>query len=186
VKGRIQCSQATAEALTIAGKEHWFRPREDAVTAKGKGVLKTYWVIPNAKAGSQSASTDNSGRSEFEEFEAPQEIHARDLLKREREIDWLTELLSECVRNIVGKHDLVKAQLKGSLPHDDKMAGHIPLDGVTDLIHFPEVACKLSDVEEKAKAVKVPEKIAGLLRQFVSIVSLHACYTFLIHGSLIN
>lgn len=34
-KGRIQCSQATAEKLIQSGKDHWIVPREDLVTAKG-------------------------------------------------------------------------------------------------------------------------------------------------------
>lgn len=49
VKGRIQCSQSTAESLAIAGKEHWVRAREDTVTAKGKGVLKVRLIIITKK-----------------------------------------------------------------------------------------------------------------------------------------
>ena len=45
-KNRIQCSKATAELLISAGKEHWVRPREDLVQAKGKGDVQTYWVSP--------------------------------------------------------------------------------------------------------------------------------------------
>jgi hypothetical protein len=44
--GRIHCSQATADQLTIAGKEHWLVKREDLIKAKGKGTMQTYWVDP--------------------------------------------------------------------------------------------------------------------------------------------
>lgn len=40
MKGRIQVSEATAASLRTAGKEQWLIPREDAVQAKGKGVLR--------------------------------------------------------------------------------------------------------------------------------------------------
>lgn len=109
-------------------------------------------------------------------MEAPQEIHANYLLKREREIDWVTELLSESVRNIIAKSDLMKAQGKAPLPYEERMAGRIPLDDVADIVRFPELNIKLSDVEERAKCLRIPEKIAALLRQYVSIVSRCADY----------
>jgi hypothetical protein len=49
VKGQIQLSQATADLIMDAGKSHWLQQREDAITAKGKGQLITYWLIPSKK-----------------------------------------------------------------------------------------------------------------------------------------
>ena len=43
-KGRIQVSEATADLLIKAGKQHWVTPRGDKVEAKGKGLMQTYWV----------------------------------------------------------------------------------------------------------------------------------------------
>ena len=42
--GKIQLSQQTADILKTAGKGHWIRPREEAIVAKGKGELLTYWL----------------------------------------------------------------------------------------------------------------------------------------------
>jgi len=42
--GRIHLSQATADLLISAGKSHWIQKRADLVTAKGKGVMQTYWL----------------------------------------------------------------------------------------------------------------------------------------------
>ena len=50
VKGRIHVSQATADALTAAGKASWLTPREDKIVAKGKGLMQTYWVQINGGA----------------------------------------------------------------------------------------------------------------------------------------
>ncbi|CAB9507461.1 Receptor-type guanylate cyclase gcy [Seminavis robusta] len=44
VAGCIHASQATADALTAAGRESWLAPREEKVVAKGKGELQTYFV----------------------------------------------------------------------------------------------------------------------------------------------
>lgn len=174
VKGRIQCSQSTAEALTIAGKEHWIRPREEMVSAKGKGIMKTFWIVPNAKAGSQSGSSDCTGRSEkVEYFDVPQEVRAQGLLKREREIDWVTELLADGVRHVIAKRDLLKVQSKGStLKYDEKISGQIPLEDIVETIRMPEInTIKSGDIEERAKRTRLPERITTLLRQYVSIVS---------------
>ena len=55
IAGKIQVSQETADKLTLAGKSHWLTQREDKITAKGKGLLQTYWVeIISAAAASRS------------------------------------------------------------------------------------------------------------------------------------
>ena len=62
--GRIQISQATADALKAHGKGAWFSPREEKIEAKGKGFLQTYWinteVTPNATT--RHSTTDASDR----------------------------------------------------------------------------------------------------------------------------
>jgi hypothetical protein len=53
-KGRIQVSEATANLLIAAGKKHWLQEREDAIFAKGKGNLRTFWLAPGKKKGGRS------------------------------------------------------------------------------------------------------------------------------------
>lgn len=65
--GMIQLSQQTADILTAAGKGHWITPREEAVVAKGKGELATYW-LQISFGGSQGTA---SLCSETEWTEAP-------------------------------------------------------------------------------------------------------------------
>lgn len=43
--GKIQVSQATADQLTAKGRENWLHRRDEVVTAKGKGEMKTWWVV---------------------------------------------------------------------------------------------------------------------------------------------
>ena len=40
----VHLSSETAHLLELAGKGDWLSPRKDAVEAKGKGELKTYWL----------------------------------------------------------------------------------------------------------------------------------------------
>lgn len=48
IKNKIQISHATCDLLIQAGKDHWIRPREETIQAKGKGFMQTYWLSPNA------------------------------------------------------------------------------------------------------------------------------------------
>lgn len=60
LKDRIHVSQQTADQLILAGKSSWVTPREDKISAKGKGVLQTYWVstkLPPSYGGSLSNSS---------------------------------------------------------------------------------------------------------------------------------
>ena len=42
--GRIHLSQQTADRLLMEGLGHWIIPRKDAIEAKGKGKMQTYWM----------------------------------------------------------------------------------------------------------------------------------------------
>ena len=44
ISNLIQISQETANLLSSVGKGHWITEREDRITAKGKGELKTYFL----------------------------------------------------------------------------------------------------------------------------------------------
>ena len=41
---KIHVSQATADSLIAKNKNRWLTKREDAIEAKGKGRMITYWV----------------------------------------------------------------------------------------------------------------------------------------------
>jgi class 3 adenylate cyclase len=56
VKGRIHCSQVTAEELIRAGKSYWLKQREGGIQARGKGRMVTYFVNP-VVARSQTVSS---------------------------------------------------------------------------------------------------------------------------------
>ena len=102
VRGRIQVSKMTAELLSQAGKSHWVRPRDDAVTAKGKGVLKTFWLNPSFQRASSTASSE-SDLNGASNVSAP-EIVPKDkmyLMKQERLVGWMVEILVDHIKSIV-------------------------------------------------------------------------------------
>ncbi|CAB9514702.1 Guanylate cyclase soluble subunit beta-1 [Seminavis robusta] len=48
VKGKIHVSQSTADSLIAQNKGDWLLERQDKITAKGKGVMTTYFVTPRS------------------------------------------------------------------------------------------------------------------------------------------
>ena len=69
IAGQIQVSNTTADLLKAAGKGGWLKERKDMVEAKGKGILKTFWLHPRAN-GEKSSAT--SGSSEGHQAPGPQ------------------------------------------------------------------------------------------------------------------
>ena len=59
---KIQVSQETADLLIAQGKKSWLTKRKDAVTAKGKGELVTFFVT-RAKELSQTSVSDANGHA---------------------------------------------------------------------------------------------------------------------------
>ena len=67
--GKIQASQATAELIIAAGKGSWVTKRQEGVKAKGKGLMTTYWVNPQAKDDKTASSTNDSSVEIISELE---------------------------------------------------------------------------------------------------------------------
>lgn len=68
--GRIQVSEATANELLAANKSAWLTEREGGVEAKGKGNLRTFWVLPKAHTSmSSGVSFSDSGVGSGSELE---------------------------------------------------------------------------------------------------------------------
>jgi len=172
MSGKIQCSQSTAQALMRSGKDHWVQAREDMVSAKGKGIMKTYWLTPHVdRAYSNSDKTDDDEDVLTVDFAGKL---ADELLKREREIEWVSELMRDSIREIVAHRETTKG--KGGNKFAEPLPSHrsknrTPLDEVVDIIKMPEFNSKAADVKAQMYTIKIPEKVSRLIREYVSIIS---------------
>lgn len=105
IRGKIQLSQSTAELLSSAGKSDWVYPREEAVTAKGKGTMNTYWLhtqksksaYDNAKgvsvAGTAVVNIIDRLAFSGKSIQQPDKVV--------RLIGWMSEVLIDYVKQIV-------------------------------------------------------------------------------------
>lgn len=77
---RIQVSSDTAELLIAAGKESWLLPREDEVQVKGKGTMKTFWLV-----GTTGEETLSRGQTSIHEMSKADETTSSDTTNSNQE-----------------------------------------------------------------------------------------------------
>ncbi|KAL7566017.1 hypothetical protein ACA910_011036 [Epithemia clementina (nom. ined.)] len=172
----IHCSQTTAELLIGAGKGHWVTPREDAVEAKGKGVLKTFWINPRANK-QESEATSKSGSSndpiDVKEIQIvdPQAEKAQ---KQKRLVDWMTELLVEYVKPIVAKRSAggAKHAWTPKPPHFwASKEGSSPIDELVEIIQLAPFDANMVDAVIERPNATVPDEIRELVREYVASIA---------------
>lgn len=170
LKNKIQASAATADLLIEAGKQHWVHKREDAVHAKGKGVMKTFWITPWAHQAGTSVTSSSDGNEEKTAIVAP---IVDGNAKSVRLVNWMTELFKTYIKDIVAK--------RGAAPKS-KSAGSkftagdgMPLNEVVEVIELNKFDNKAVDgLGKKGDTVEIPEQISELLRDYVADIA--SCY----------
>jgi hypothetical protein len=140
---KIQVSQKTAELVVEAGKGHWLSARKDLVNAKGKGLLRTFWLNPKRSNTSDSVvssiddvATDSDDswtkvrdakkmEPKSKPFSAAGEISAE---KLQRLIDWNVQIFEDMLKPIVQKK---RQKYGGSKLHLRHLNERILPDGAT-------------------------------------------------------
>lgn len=144
---RIHVSEATANLLVEAGKPHWLTPRATQIHAKGKGLMKTFWVHTKDDAGTRStavaSSTDESSA-------IPESVDHKNSVGRlpsvasrnSRVLDWTVEILQSFLKEIVARRNVLA--IKPDSPEKIKAmecqilsSTRIPMDEVESLFHLP-------------------------------------------------
>ena len=101
--GRIQLSHTTAMALQKARKAHWIKRREDAVEAKGKGVMETYWLVQKSRGTEQAPESNGEASDEVRSGSTVEGMNQSQVLKQNRLIEWCVELLSHHLRKVIAR-----------------------------------------------------------------------------------
>ena len=167
---KIQASEASANLLMAAGKGHWVTPREDMVKAKGKGVLRTYWVRPKNTRSLTSSSTTSDEMTTERETEGPASY--------DRSIDWVVELFKGYIKPILARQRACRRSnhaTASSCSQPDMFLMETPLAEVKDAIDLPPFDPKLIWLqEEMSKSIELDDDLTKELRHFVgSIASLY-------------
>jgi class 3 adenylate cyclase len=100
-RNMIHISQATADLLLRADKADWVKERENMVTAKGKGLMQTYWLslkdTSSATLGSTTSGTRIDPSLESHSEPHAQEKGSNEMLagdaRTQRLIEWNVDVL---------------------------------------------------------------------------------------------
>ena len=171
--------QDTADLLLASGKSQWIKRREDTVQAKGKGLLKTYWLDLAAESDSQGRGTSSefassiSGGSVADQIEAihkddgtTQTEHDKEKQDRHgRLIDWNVDMLSRLLNQIASRRKqprmTVNVEGLSLLPKD----GRSTIDDVQEIIYLGGTS---QEIEQEGAEIE-PEAL-DQLRYFVTSV----------------
>ena len=188
----IQASEDTARRLTEAGKGHWLTPRNDAVNAKGKGVLQTYWLNVGAcRKASNSLNGSSHHTKEMVDADVPISAANEKNIKRERLASWMAELLEAYLKPILAKRRSVRASksvaFEGLDEKEEASSELIGINEVVDAIALPLFDANLVVTESNIEAIEIDPVVVEQIREFVSVISLlyrenpfhnfeHACH----------
>jgi 3'5'-cyclic nucleotide phosphodiesterase len=169
---RIQVSHTTAELLIAAGKESWLKRREDSVMAKGKGVLNTYWVVPPHDVKSGKVPTMALVDDEIDVSTPPVSSTKtpKDILKRTRLINWVVEVLSNRMKEVLAKRYAAQYNYTNAQTDSMQVRSGLALDEVVEVIQLSNFDQRTAFASD-ASNIKIDLVVMEQLTRFVSIIA---------------
>ena len=183
--GRIQVSQETADLINKAGKSQWLVKRRDAVQAKGKSDLQTYWIQTNDEALGNGLQEEEEEATEHGNTTSHDEVDDLDLAggdRKERLIDWNVQTLLRLIKQVVQRRELTTSvptngggnrtttAATDHVPKELAEPETKPLEEVKDIITLPEFhqTVSTSPANSNLDDIQVSIETVRELRLFVT------------------
>lgn len=170
---KIQISQKTADLLIAAGKESWLTAREELVSAKGKGMLQTYWLEKDRSRSTSTYSDMGSDQGDGLSVNLPSFRSESNTPKMQRLIDWNVSIFQTLLEEIVAhRHYSLKGLPKiKSTKFVAKKEKHIR-DEVVEAISMPTYT---SSAVPSITNFEIDPQIAKQLRDYITRIAI--CYS---------
>jgi hypothetical protein len=204
---RVHISATTMELLIEAGKAHWARPREDIVSAKGKGKLQTYWLqVHSDTASSLGGSSHGDTTDSSGDEDGPEELPALKQIKTGKEkringlIDWNVAVLAGLLQTIQARrceeeeaskppasrfdlkriHSLAGKQASSKPPVSNSglIAAGNPIHEVKAVIQLPALKATNLAVADPSSISLDPEVVGQLERYVEKVASMYHDHPF--------
>ena len=168
MRDRIHISEHTASLIQRAGHEDWVTPREEIISAKGKGRMNTYWLNRRAVRVSSKTNLVAYSRGLDDGYER----------RIRRCIDWNTELVLELLKKVVAHRNAVSCSfstISSSATVDLKNLartigdGALVVDEVANIIEMPEPDYRAGTV--KPESVMLPRKVVVQCRKYITLIA---------------
>lgn len=167
IKNKIQVSEATANILIAKGKGHWVVLRTDAVHAKGKGILQTYWLDPQSSARSTTVSTTTDGNGSNDNYgDTAEDIQP--CAKNARRIDWVCEILQHRIQMVLSAQN---SSSSSSILAFHSRQGSIPIDEITEVLPFRPVDIGVMKQSTNNCSLELDDDVKNQLRQYVNAIA---------------
>lgn len=170
---KIQISESTAALLKSAKKSHWITPREEMVEAKGKGLLRTYWVEPKIVTASSTDTNTTSSLSGFLPFNQSTSVSSpRVSNQMERLINWNIDVLERLLKKIVARRiALGKIITVVNVDWDRTSDDTIVLNEVKEVIELPEYDSNYAQADDPDSIV-LQSRVRLQLRDLITSIAL--------------
>eukprot|EP00980_Cylindrotheca_fusiformis_P017442 scaffold5439_cov132-Cylindrotheca_fusiformis.AAC.1 len=191
MRNRIHISKSTAELLEEMGRSHWFVPRKDKVSAKGKGELETFWlkhIRPGDNPSEVSATVDTRQDSAQEIAKVPKMVKPRSPVrgtiqrklhnlhpkKLDRLVNWNVDVLMNLL-NQVAERRLQAGTIPDSSENMKQLESRLVsndasnMDEVVEVIKLPRFNTKFS-TPLRAK-VELEGEVQNQLKVYVSLIA---------------
>ena len=186
----IQVSEETANLLKAGGKQDWVTPRESLVSAKGKGMIQTYWLIMKGSSsrertsisgGSDSMNHDTSTlhphvdprRSPATKADSSSSSSSsrREDERIRRMVDWNVDVLHRQLKKIVAmrnsKSSLMNASSLAKLRNAIE-EGKTVLDEVKEVI---PLSTKANTYKRDPDTIELGPNVMSQLRDYVAAIA---------------
>lgn len=179
---RVHVSSEFAAALTQSGKGHWLEERSDLVAAKGKGLIKTFWLSMRGQTTSKSVvsgSTDQESADPdgdhipttetngVEGGDKPDDLSPRVSEKSLRLVDWNVEVMTKVLKQIKATRQNSDINAKFEDPSLDLPENETIFDEVKEIISLPQGKVPLVFPDR----VDLDPLVVCQLREFISIIA---------------
>jgi len=182
IRNRIHISLETNNQLISFGKGNWTIPRDDMVVAKGKGQMKTFWLMPSGfkpdqyKEKIMNRTATPKAMSEVVQEGSLIPALAEENAKLLRLVDWVVEIMKRLLIQIEAKRFLEKR----GLPREDNMIQHHEsqiltkesntLDEVEEIVTLPMVS-SIPQSEINNAHVNLSDKVMEQLNLYVKTIA---------------
>eukprot|EP00977_Amphora_coffeiformis_P005788 scaffold1221_cov207-Amphora_coffeaeformis.AAC.47 len=183
-RGRIQVSEETAQLLVAAGKKHWLLQRADIVHAKGKGALKTFWLV-DEKQSSDTRSNDATSTEEHTNEASNSSAHSGAHMKEsagilgldsktERLINWNVDVMWRLLKKVVARRiSHGQADLRVPRSEEEEMENHSGsvLSEVKEIISLPEYDANAHKNEPDPDTIHMSDVVKKELEDYVASIA---------------
>jgi class 3 adenylate cyclase len=181
VKNRIHLSAETANLLFASEKRNWVIPRDDMVVAKGKGQMKTFWLIPAGYKPNEYKKSllDLGAMKAMSERARAGAIPSltEESTKILRLVDWTGEVLKRLLKQIVAnraqQESLHVSSVKEIRAAEEAIFAKESntLDEVEEVVKLPLFNASMQQSRLSADDVELPERAVEQLIEYVRCIA---------------